>query len=59
LFPNRDGGFQWYGNVDDAHWWPLQRACGFVDAQGKPLFHFHALRHFAATNWLTSREFTL
>ena len=31
---------------------PLQKAAGLLDANGKTLFNFHALRHFAAWLWI-------
>lgn len=33
-------------------WYPLQRAAGLVDENGKPRFDFNSLRHYAASMWI-------
>jgi integrase len=52
VFPNTLGNVQPLGNIGQRVWFPLQREAGLVDAEGKPLFNFHALRHFAASLWI-------
>jgi integrase len=52
VFPNMLGNVQRLANIDGRMWRPLQRKAGLVDAEGVPLFNFHALRHFAASLWI-------
>jgi integrase len=52
VFPNTAGRVQPLSNIAQRVWRPLQRQGGLVDDQGEPLFNFHALRHFAASNWI-------
>lgn len=39
-------------NIAARIWNPLQREAGLIDEAGKPLFHIHTMRHFAASNWI-------
>jgi integrase len=52
VFPNTVGKVQPLSNIAHRVWHPLQKAAGLVDAGGKPLFNFHALRHFTASLWI-------
>jgi integrase len=52
VFPNTLGKVEPLGNIARRFWRPLQRTAGLVDATGEPLFNFHTLRHFAASNWI-------
>jgi integrase len=52
VFPNTLGKVQPLSNLGHRVWRPLQRQAGLVDEKGEPLFNFHALRHFAASNWI-------
>lgn len=52
VFPNTLGKVEPLANLTNRAWRPLQQAAGLVDDAGKPLFRFHALRHFAASNWI-------
>jgi integrase len=52
VFPNTLGKVQPLSNIAQRVWHPLQKAAGLVDAAGKPLFNFHALRHFTASRWI-------
>ena len=49
---NAAGRVQRHANITVRVWYPLQKAAGLVDVTGLPLFNFHALRHFAASNWI-------
>ena len=52
VFPNERGKPQSLANISNRIWYPLQKRAGLVDGAGKPLFNLHALRHFAASNWI-------
>jgi integrase len=52
VFPNRLGKVQPLSNIAQRVWHPLQKKAGLVADEGKPLFNFHTLRHFAASNWI-------
>jgi integrase len=39
-------------NLAHRIWRPLQKEAGLIDAEGEPLFNFHALRHFTASLWI-------
>jgi integrase len=52
VFPNALGRVQALQNITHRVWHPLQKAAGLIDTAGKPRFNFHALRHFAASNWI-------
>jgi integrase len=56
VFPNTRGKVQPLANIAHRVWYPLQKAAGLVDGAGKPLFNFHALRHFAAS-WMIEQRF--
>ena len=56
VFPNGAGNVETYGNIMRRVFYPLQIESGVVDADGKPKYGFHALRHAAASmmieqNW--------
>jgi integrase len=55
VFPNRDGGIESRTNVMDYGLHPVQVAAGVVDANGKPKYALHALRHFYAS-WCINRK---
>jgi integrase len=38
-------------------WYPTLIAAGITDAEGKPRYNFHSLRHFCAS-WLIEQNFT-
>jgi integrase len=46
VFPNTAGNVQAHSNLAQWMCHPLRREGGLVDAARKPLFNFHALRHF-------------
>jgi integrase len=52
VFPNGKGNVERFGNITGRVWYPLQRAAGLVDENGKPRYNFHTLRHFAASVWI-------
>jgi integrase len=52
VFPNTLGKVQPLSNIAQRVWRPLQVKAGLVNAEGEPLFNFHALRHFAASLWI-------
>ena len=52
VFPNSVGKVEPLSNIAQRVWRPLQRRAGLVDDAGEPLFNFHTLRHFAASNWI-------
>jgi integrase len=54
VFPTTTGTVQRHAHITERFWHPLQRRAGLVDRDGKPLFDFHALRHFAASVWIAS-----
>lgn len=56
VFPNGVGNVENYGNIMRRVFYPLQVEAGIIDADGKPKYGFHALRHAAASmmieqNW--------
>jgi integrase len=52
VFPNSRGKVQPLQNIGHRVWRPLQKEAGLVDAERRPLFNFHTLRHFAASLWI-------
>jgi integrase len=58
VFPNSAGNVESHANIVSRVWRPLQQKAGQVDETGEPRFNFHALRHFAASNWIATGQFT-
>jgi integrase len=52
VFPNGNGNVERFSNLTRRVWYPLQQAAGLVGENGKPLFDFHTLRHYAASVWI-------
>jgi integrase len=52
VFPNQAGEVHRLSNIEWRVWYPLQRACGFVDHHGETMFVLHSLRHFCVTTWV-------
>jgi integrase len=52
VFPNGRGNVERFSNLTSRAWYPLQRAAGLVDENGRPRFDFHSLRHYAASVWI-------
>ena len=52
VFPNGRGNVERFSNLTCRVWYPLQRAAGLVDENGKSRFDFHSLRHYAASVWI-------
>jgi integrase len=52
VFPTNKGTPWALSNIAARIWNPLQREAGLVGDAGKPLFHIHTMRHFAASNWI-------
>jgi integrase len=64
VFPSDGGRIVTNGTIHRSCWGPLQRAAGMVDANGLPLYTFHALRHAAASlfiemGWLPKKVQTV
>jgi integrase len=64
VFPNGAGNVESYGNLMRRMFYPLQERAGIVDADGKPKYGFHGLRHAAASmmieqNWLPKKIQTI
>jgi len=57
VFPNDIGKVASHGNIAARAWEPLQTAAGLVDAEGKPKYGLHALRHFFAS-WAIDQGFS-
>jgi len=49
VFPTLAGGPIHVSTFRNDKWIPSLKRAGMLDAEGKPLFHFHALRHVYAT----------
>ena len=49
VFPNGVGRIEALPNIQQRVWAPLQIKCGLVTADGKARYHFHSLRHAAAS----------
>jgi integrase len=56
VFPSRTGAVQRHSSISYRGWTSVQIAAGVTDAEGKPKYHFHTLRHFAAS-WMIERGF--
>ena len=52
VFPNGAGNIEGHANIYHRILKPLLLDCGIVDAEGKPKFGFHALRHAAASLYI-------
>ena len=57
VFPNGNGRIESHANIASRGFAPLQRALGLVDAQGRPRYGLHSLRHFFAS-WAIEQGFT-
>lgn len=57
VFPNGVGNVENHSNIIQRFFEPLQVAAGAVDADGKPLYGLHALRHWFAS-WAIERGFS-
>jgi integrase len=55
VFPNGAGNPEHLSNILKRGFYKLQRDIGIVDADGKPKFAMHALRHFCASYWIEQR----
>jgi integrase len=49
VFPTEAGGVLAYANVIARGFMRAQRLAGLIDPDGKPLYNFHLLRHFACS----------
>jgi integrase len=49
VFPNGKGRVENHANIANRGFYALQQAAGVVDAEGKPKYGLHALRHFFAS----------
>lgn len=53
LFTTKRGSYVHHGNFYNHHWYPLLQLAGLADEDDKGRrFHFHALRHFAASMYI-------
>ncbi|HEX5676762.1 MAG TPA: site-specific integrase [Alcanivorax sp.] len=52
VFPTGTGTPWLYGNLYNRVWLPLMAKAELLDAEGKPLFGFHTLRHVAVSLWI-------
>jgi integrase len=57
VFPNGNGNVENHANIANRGFYALQRDAGLVDADGKPKYGLHALRHFFAS-WAIERGFS-
>jgi len=57
VFPNGNGNVESHANIAGRGFAPLQRALGLTDAQGRPRYGLHSLRHFFAS-WAIEQGFT-
>jgi integrase len=57
VFPNGNGHVENHANIANRCFYPLQIEAGMVDADGKPKYGLHALRHFFAS-WAIERGFS-
>jgi integrase len=57
VFPNGNGNIENHANIANRGFYALQQAAGIVDADGKPKYGLHALRHFFAS-WAIERGFS-
>jgi integrase len=52
VFPNGAGNVEYHGNLTTRGFYAAQQAAGVVNADGKPKYGFHSLRHFCASTWI-------
>ena len=57
VFPNGNGNIENHANIANRGFYAVQRAAGMVDADGKPKYGLHALRHFFAS-WAIEQGFS-
>ena len=57
VFANGLGKIETHSNLVNRGWFTTQIAAGVVDADGRPKYAFHSLRHFAAS-WLIEQGFS-
>jgi integrase len=57
VFPNGNGNIENHANIANRGFYALQRVTGIVDAEGKPKYGLHALRHFFAS-WAIEQGFS-
>jgi integrase len=57
VFPNGNGNVESHGNIASRGFRPLQTETEIVDADGKPKYGLHALRHFFAS-WAIEQGFS-
>jgi integrase len=57
VFPNGKGNVENHANIAERGFYAVQKRAGLVDADGKPKYGLHALRHFFAS-WAIEQEFT-
>src|SRR5262249_15757975 len=57
VFANGIGKIETHSNIVNRGWFTTQVAAGVVDADGRPKYAFHSLRHFAAS-WLIEQGFS-
>jgi len=57
VFPNTLGKVELHANIAARAWEPLQVAARLVDADGKPKYGLHSLRHFFAS-WAIDQGFS-
>jgi integrase len=49
VFPNSKGNIESHSNIQQRGFDPIQKAAQVVDAEGKPKYSLHALRHYFAS----------
>lgn len=49
VFATRNGTPQSHSNFSKLAWWPLQRHCGLIGADGATMFEMYTMRHFFAS----------
>jgi integrase len=54
-FPNWQGNVESLSNITQRLWRPLQKRAGLVDAEGRPRYTFHSLRHFRASALIAAK----
>ncbi|MGH7097896.1 MAG: tyrosine-type recombinase/integrase [Stellaceae bacterium] len=57
VFPNGNGRVESHANIANRGFYALQIKAGIVDAEGRPRYGLHALRHFCAS-WLIEQGFS-
>ena len=57
VFPNGDGNIENHANIANRGFYALQHATGIIDAEGKPKYGLHSLRHFFAS-WAIEQGFS-